>query len=52
MLGTLFGAGAGAMFYLTVTNLVPEAEEHQYQQLSAIAMGSGFMGIFALSTLF
>ena len=32
VLGTLFGAGAGGMFYLTVTNMVPEAEEHQYQQ--------------------
>jgi zinc transporter, ZIP family len=49
-LGALFGAGAGGMFYLTVTDLIPEAEEHHYQQLSAIAMATGFMMIFALST--
>lgn len=52
LLGSLLGAGAGGMFYLTVTNLVPEAEERQYQQLPAIAMGSGFLAIFALSTFF
>jgi ZIP family zinc transporter len=51
VLGVLFGAGAGGMFYLTVTNLVPEAEERHYQQGAAIAMGVGFMIIFALSTL-
>jgi ZIP family zinc transporter len=51
-LGALLGAGAGGMFYLTVTNLVPQAEKRQYQQLPAITMGSGFMVIFALSTLF
>jgi ZIP family zinc transporter len=52
ILGVLFGVGAGGMFYLTVTDLVPEAEERQYQQLSAIAMGIGFIGIFALSTFY
>lgn len=51
-LGVLFGAGAGGIFYLTMTDLVPEAEERQYQQLPAIAMGIGFMSIFALSTFF
>lgn len=50
MLGLLFGAGAGGMFYLTITDLVPEAEEHQYQQLSAVATAVGFMPLFALST--
>jgi ZIP family zinc transporter len=52
VLGVLFGAGAGGMFYLTVTDLIPDAEEHQYQQLSAIATGVGFMCIFALSAFF
>lgn len=51
MLGLLLGAGAGGMFYLTVTDLVPEAEERQYQQLSAVAMGVGFLTILALSSL-
>lgn len=51
LLAFLFGIGAGGMFYLTVTDLVPLAEERQYQQAGAIAMGVGFMIIFVLSTL-
>ncbi|QJW83335.1 ZIP family metal transporter [Ramlibacter terrae] len=50
-LGCLLAAGAGAMFYLTITELVPEAESHQYQQSSAIAMGLGLLVIFTLSNL-
>jgi len=38
------------MFYLTVTDLVPQSEERQYQQAGALAMGAGFMVIFILST--
>jgi zinc transporter, ZIP family len=51
MLGFLFAVGGGGMFYLTVTDLVPEAEERHYQQSAAVAMGLGFMTIFALSEL-
>ncbi len=50
VLGILFGAGAGGILYLTVTDLVPEAEERQYQQVPGIAIGVGFICIFALST--
>lgn len=50
-LGLLLAAGAGAMFYLTMTELVPEAESHQFQQSSAIAAGLGLLVIFALSNL-
>lgn len=50
-LGTMFAIGAGGMFYLTVTDLLPEAEGHQYQQSSAIAAGLGFLTIFVLSEL-
>jgi zinc transporter, ZIP family len=50
VLGFLFGVGAGGMFYLTVTDLVPGAEERQYQQVPGIAIGVGFICIFALST--
>lgn len=50
-LGLLLAAGAGAMFYLSVTELVPQAESHQYQQSSAIAMGLGLLAIFTLSSL-
>ena len=49
ILGFLFSAGAGGMFYLTVTDLVPRAEERQYQQIPAITMGVSLMIIFALS---
>lgn len=50
ILAFLFGTGAGGMFYLTVTDLVPQSEERQYQQAGALAMGAGFMVIFILST--
>jgi zinc transporter, ZIP family len=48
-LGLLLAAGAGAMFYLTMTELVPEAESHQFQQSSAIAAAAGLLVIFSLS---
>jgi ZIP family zinc transporter len=48
-LGLLLAVGAGAMFYLTVTELVPEAESHQYQQSAAMAMAAGLLVIFTLS---
>jgi len=51
ILGFLLAMGAGGMFYLTVTDLVPEAEEHQYQQSSAIAIGAGFLATLVLSEL-
>lgn len=50
-LGVLLAAGAGAMFYLTMTELVPEAQSHQYQQSSAIAGAAGLLAIFTLSNL-
>lgn len=50
-LGVMLAAGAGAMFYLTVTELLPEAESHQFQESSAIAAGAGLMVIFTLSQL-
>jgi ZIP family zinc transporter len=49
VLGFLFAVGGGGMFYLTVTDLVPEAEDRHYQQSAAIAIETGFMTIFALS---
>lgn len=51
LLGLLLAAGAGAMFYLTITELVPEAESHQFNQSAAIATAAGFLLIFALSPL-
>lgn len=51
VLGFLFAMGGGGMFYLTVTDLLPEAEERQYQQFAGIAVGAGFLVILALSAL-
>ena len=48
LLGFLFAAGGGGMFYLTITDLVPEAEERQFQQSAGLAIGAGFMLIFVL----
>ena len=49
--GLLFAIGAGGMFYLTITDLVPEAEAHQFQQSAALAIGAGFLLIMVLSHL-
>ena len=49
--GLLFATGAGGMFYLTITDLVPEAEAHQFEQSAAIAIGAGFLLIMVLSQL-
>jgi ZIP family zinc transporter len=50
-LGLLLAAGAGAMFYLTMTELVPEAESHQFQQSAAVAAAAGLLVILTLSQL-
>lgn len=50
ILGCLFGVGGGAMFYLTVSQLVPEADARHYQQSAALAMAAGFAVIFVLSS--
>lgn len=52
VLAFLLSAGAGGMFYLTVTDLVPQAEERHYQQSAAISMAVGFIVIFVLSHSF
>jgi ZIP family zinc transporter len=51
VLGVLLAMGAGGMFYLTVTDLVPEAEAHQFQQSAALAIGAGFLAVMILSEL-
>jgi ZIP family zinc transporter len=51
VLGLLFAAGGGGMLYLTVTDLVPAGQEHQYEQSSALATGAGFLVVLLLSTL-
>jgi ZIP family zinc transporter len=49
MLGFLFAVGAGGMFYLTIADLVPAAEQRHYQQSAALATGAGFVVIFVLA---
>lgn len=51
VLGSITALGAGAMFYLTISDLLPEAESRHYQQSSALATGAGFLTIMVLSNL-
>ncbi len=48
ILGFLLASGAGGMLYLTVTTLLPEAQEFHYQQSAALALVAGFLVIFVL----
>ena len=52
ILGFLFGAGGGGMLYLTISNLLPDAEERHYQQSAALSMGSGFAVTMAVYNTF
>lgn len=52
ILGFLIGTAGGGLFYLTITKLVPEAEERHYQQSSAFAIAIGFLFIFVLTKFF
>jgi ZIP family zinc transporter len=52
VLGFLFAVGAGGMFYLTVTDLLPEAEERHYQQSAALAVAVGFIAIFIVGQVY
>ena len=49
VLAFMFATGGGGMFYLTMTDLFPQAEARQYQESAAIANGVGFLVIFILS---
>jgi len=50
VLATMLAIGAGSLFYLVVTDFIPEAEERQYQQSAAVAAALGFVAIYAIST--
>ncbi|WP_207384197.1 ZIP family metal transporter [Legionella nagasakiensis] len=52
ILGFLIAVAGGGLFYLTITKLVPAAEERHYQQSSAVAMAVGFLFIFTLANFF
>lgn len=49
LLGFLLASGGGGMFYLVISDLVPQAEERHYQQSAAVATALGFLAIFILS---
>jgi ZIP family zinc transporter len=48
LVGFLLAAGAGGMLYLTVTQLVPPAEERQYEGSAALATWAGFLVMLLL----
>ncbi|HZY68686.1 MAG TPA: ZIP family metal transporter, partial [Devosia sp.] len=50
-LGALSGLGAGAILYLTVSDLLPEAEMHQYRHSGAIAACFGLVAMLVLTEL-
>lgn len=47
--GALTGLGAGAMFYLAITGLVPEAESHQFEKSGGLASAAGFLAMLVLT---
>jgi ZIP family zinc transporter len=49
VLGFSFAAGAGVMFYQTVTDLVPEAEDRHYRRSAALAAAAGFLALLAFA---
>lgn len=51
LLGFLLAVGAGGMFYLTVTDLIPEAASRQYLQSAALSVAAGFIVILVFSEL-
>jgi ZIP family zinc transporter len=48
LVGFLLAAGGGGMLYLTVTQLVPPAEERQYEGSAALATLAGFVAMLLL----
>ncbi|MCM0674847.1 hypothetical protein NCC78_09110 [Micromonospora phytophila] len=50
-LGMAVAAGGGGMLYLTITDLIPEAEARHYQHSSTLAAAIGFLIAFILSSL-
>jgi ZIP family zinc transporter len=51
ILAFLLAIGAGAMLYLSITQLVPEAEKNQFQQSAGIAATVGFLVALVFSQM-
>lgn len=49
--GVLVAAGGGAMVYLTLSDLLPEAQERHYQQSAAVAAGAALILVLVFSTM-
>ncbi len=49
--GVLVAAAAGGLLYLTLTDLLPEAQQRQFQQSAALAASAAFALILVVSTL-
>lgn len=47
----LLAAGAGGLLYLTLTDLLPEAQQRHYQQSAAVAGGAAFALVMVISRL-
>jgi zinc transporter, ZIP family len=50
-LALLLSVGAGAMFYLTITDLLPKAEQNQFQQSAAWAATLGLLTALLLAEI-
>jgi ZIP family zinc transporter len=51
ILAFMLAIGAGAMFYLTTTDLLPEAEANQFQQSAALSAAGGLLLALFLSEI-
>ena len=49
VMGSLLAIGAGGMFYLAVTDLLPRSAKTQFQQSAALATATGFLLMLAFS---
>jgi ZIP family zinc transporter len=49
--GLLTAIGAGAMFYIAIVGLIPEAESHQFEQSGGLAAAAGFLTMLVLTQL-
>jgi zinc transporter, ZIP family len=49
--GLLTAIGAGAMFYIATTGLVPEADSHHFEQSGGLAAGAGLLAMLLLTEL-
>ncbi len=49
--GFLTAIGAGAMFYIAIVGLIPEAESYQFEQSGGLAAAAGFLTMLVLTEL-